>query len=97
MPFYSSSHRNRWRENNPNIIPQLSSLEIPTKKSLNLENYNLSNTNLSNSKFKSVFNLNSSLIKAILKRATIKDCKFEKANLTRAYSKNISIEKSKFN
>ena len=67
---------NLWREQNPDIVPDLSKADL---RGLNLQNVNLKNANLKETKLNF-----SNLSEANLESANMEKCKLQEANLQRA-------------
>jgi uncharacterized protein YjbI with pentapeptide repeats len=74
---------NEWREQNPDIVPDLSKADL---RGLNLKNINLKNANLKEAKLHF-----SNLSGANLESANMEKCKLQEANLQRASLQNVRL------
>lgn len=84
---------NKWRNNNPDVIPELAGIELNTK---DLNGINLSKADLTGAKFKNVA-FNSSLFEdANLKGADLELVSFLSANLSNANFSNANLKYIKF-
>ena len=88
---------NKWRENNPHIIPQLSGIDICLGKYSNLDGYNFNDANLAGFKGTVVSFDKASLRRANLEKANLKECSFEQADLTEANLKQVDINSCSLN
>lgn len=80
---------NRWREKNPDVIPQLSGIHLALGKYSHLEGYNLDNANLAGFHGTVVSFRRASLVGANLDKAEFQESDFKEANLTKASLKGI--------
>jgi uncharacterized protein YjbI with pentapeptide repeats len=87
---------NKWRENNPDIIPQLSGINLLSEDLRDLEGYNLNDANLAGVSGTLVSFQYASLVGANLEKANFKESNFDSANLTNANLKNIVIADTSF-
>jgi uncharacterized protein YjbI with pentapeptide repeats/DNA-binding XRE family transcriptional regulator len=85
---------NKWRNNNPDVIPELTGIELNTE---DLDGINLSKADLRGVKFENV-TLNSSVFEnANLEGADLKFVSFLSANLSNANFSNANLKYVKFN
>ena len=75
---------NEWREQNPDIVPDLSKADL---RGLNLQNINLKNANLKETKLNF-----SNLSGANLDSANMEKCKLQEASLQRANLQNAKLK-----
>ena len=87
---------NSWRNNNPDVIPQLSGIHLRKGKFDNLDGYNLDHANLAG--FRGVFisMQYASLIEANMEKAELEGGSFIGSNFSRANLKKINILHSRF-
>ncbi|MDJ0597167.1 MAG: pentapeptide repeat-containing protein, partial [Pleurocapsa sp. MO_226.B13] len=88
---------NSWRNNNPDVIPQLSGITLKKGEFDNLDGYNLDRANLAG--FRGVFISiqNASLIEANMEKAELEGGSFIGSNFSGANLKKINIQYTHFN
>ncbi|MDJ0649537.1 MAG: pentapeptide repeat-containing protein [Xenococcaceae cyanobacterium MO_188.B19] len=87
---------NKWRERNPDVIPQLSGIDLLLEELTQLEGYNLDYANLAGVEGTVVSFRHASLFKANLEKATFDEGIFDEADLTEANLRGITIKNSSF-
>ncbi len=87
---------NRWREKNPDVIPQLSGIKLFPKELRDLSEYNLDYANLASITGTIVSFKYASLVGANLEKANFRESNFEEADLRNANLKSIVIQSSQF-
>ncbi|MDJ0680795.1 MAG: pentapeptide repeat-containing protein, partial [Xenococcaceae cyanobacterium MO_167.B52] len=87
---------NRWREKNPDVIPQLSGIKLFPKELRDLSEYNLDYANLASVTGTIVSFKYASLVGANLEKANFRESNFEEADLRNTNLKSIVIQSSQF-
>ena len=82
---------NKWRERNPDVIPQLSGIDFFPEELRDLEGYNLDYANLAGVEGTVVSFRHASLFKANLEKAKFKESTFDEANLVEANLRGINL------
>jgi len=83
---------NKWREKNPDVIPQLSGLDLSDENCHDLSGYNFDHANLTRVYGQSISFENASLVEVNLERAKFKNTVFSGACLAKANLKNIELD-----
>ena len=87
---------NKWREQNPGVIPQLSGIHLSAGKFSNLDGYNLKKANLAGLKGDYIQMNQTNLIEANLEKAQLEGGSFVGANFLQANLKKIEIKDTRF-
>lgn len=83
---------NKWRQRNPDIIPQLSGIDLFDENCQDLSGYNLDQANLADVVGCSISFENASLIEANLEGAKFNNTVFSGANLMKANLENVELD-----
>lgn len=83
---------NKWRDKNPNVIPQLSGVDLSEEKSMDLSGYNLNYANLALVSGHSISFKNAQLASANFEGAKFNNTVFSGAYLAGANLKNIRLD-----
>jgi uncharacterized protein YjbI with pentapeptide repeats/DNA-binding XRE family transcriptional regulator len=83
---------NRWRQKNPDILPQLSGLDLCTENCSDLKGYNLDGADLTNIEGRYVSLKGASLVQANLEKANFKEVTLDYANLREAKLEGSKLE-----
>lgn len=87
---------NNWREKHPDVIPQLSGIDLVAGKLDNLDGYNLQGANLAGLKGKFIQMEQANLVEANLEKAQLEGGSFVGSNFSQANLSKIKIKNTRF-